>query len=156
MHSKLTAVCALVVLLLLAGCAPSKGPLMMVQMCLSNERDVGEFVDELKLISTGEKMEFVDNSRNAEQELKHLNYAGRDRSDGSRLIDIRVIRNDGMSIGATNLGLPGYQMVMGFSEGSDATESREFANRTLLRIKKRWSVRPVPAGTGAQPLADCS
>jgi hypothetical protein len=153
---KLAEVCTLaVVLSLSAGCAPGKRPFLMVQMCLSNEGGVDEFISELKSLSSEEKLQFVDNSRNAERELKGVGHAGLERTDASRLIDVRVMRSDGMGIGATNLGLPGYQMAMGFSAGSNATDAQELASRTLLRIKKRWSVESVPAGAGAKPMADC-
>jgi hypothetical protein len=80
----------------------------------------------------------------------------RERAGAGRSIDVRVMRSDGMAIGATNLGLPGYQVAMGFSAGSNATEAQEFANRTLLRIRQRWLVKSVPAGAGAKPMADCN
>lgn len=156
MARKRSKVCMLVtVALLLTGCAPGKHPFLMVQMCLSNQQGVEDFVEELKSVASAEKLEFVDNSSNAQQELKAVGYSGRERTDGSRVIDVRVMRNDGMAIGATNVGLPGFQMAMGFSEGSSAVEARNFANRTLARFRKHWSIESVPSGTGAKPMADC-
>ncbi len=155
MALKLSKVCTLAVALLLTGCAPGKHPFLMVQMCLSSEQGVEAFVDELRSVAAAEKMEFVDNSRNAEQELKGVGYAGRERTRGNRVIDVRVMRKDGMAIGATNVGLPGFQMAMGFSEGSSAVETQNFANRTLARFRKHWSMESVPSGAGAKPMADC-
>ena len=156
MSHNLSKICTFVIAsLLLGGCAPGKRPFLMVKMCLSNEQGVAEFIDELKATASAEKLEFVDNSGNAERELKEAGYAGRERTGGSRVIDVRVIRNDGMGIGAANVGLPGFQMAMGFSKGSNALEAQNFANRTLVRFRKHWLVESVPSGAGAKPMAGC-
>jgi hypothetical protein len=157
MYGKLTAICTLVaVSLLLTGCAPGKRPFLMVQMCLSNEQGVEEFIDELRSIAAADKLEFIDNSSNAERGLNETGYVGNERTGGSRVMDIRVVRRDGMGIGATNVGLPGYQVAMGFAEGgSTAVEAQDFAKRVLSRLKKRWSVELVPTGAGAGPMAAC-
>lgn len=141
--------------LLLVGCEPGRRPFLMVQMCLSNEQDVAALIDELKSIASAEQLEFVDNSRNTERELRAVGYSGHERTGGSRAINVGVLRKDGMGIGAGNLGLPGYQVAMGFSEGSNAVEAHDFANRVLARLKKHWPVEVVPVGTGAQPMAGC-
>jgi len=141
--------------LLLTGCAPGKRPFLMVQMCLSNQQGVEEFISELKSVASEEKLELIDNSRNAQQELKQLGSADGERPDGSRLIDIRLTRKDGMGLGAINVGLPGYQVAVGFAEGSSLPEAQQFANRTLVRFRTHWLVAPVPDGAGAQAMAGC-
>jgi hypothetical protein len=127
----------------------------MVQMCLSNQQGVEEFIDELKSIAAAEKLEFIDNSSNAERGLNETGYVGHERTGGSQVMDIRLVRRDGMGIGATNVGLPGYQVAMGFAEGSKAVEAQDFAKRVLPRFKKRWLVEIVPTGAGAGPMAAC-
>ncbi|MBS0422254.1 MAG: hypothetical protein JSR66_31405 [Proteobacteria bacterium] len=156
MYLKLAQACALVaVSLLLAGCAPGKRPFSMVQMCLSNQQGIEELIDELKSIAAAENLEFIDNSSNAERGLIDTGYVGHERTSGSRALDIRIIRRDGMGIGATNVGLPGYQVAVGFAEGSNAAEAQDFAKRVLSRFKKRWLVQIVPGGAGAGPMAGC-
>jgi hypothetical protein len=148
--------CALAVMsLLLIGCAPSKGPFLMVEMCLSNAEGVREFREELKSIASSEKMEFIDNSRNAQRGLETLGNAGNERKDDTSVVDLRVIRGDGTAISAANLGLPGYQMAVGFTEGSGVPPARAIAARTLSRLKMRWTVEPVPNGFGAAPMPGC-
>jgi hypothetical protein len=127
----------------------------MVQMCLSNAKGTDEFIAQLKSIAAAEKLKFVDNSSNAERELKEVGYAGHERTGGSRVIDVRVIRNDGMGIGASNVGLPGYQVAMGFSEGSDTSEAHRFADAIIKQLEQHWRVEKVPPGTGALPKPDC-
>jgi hypothetical protein len=127
----------------------------MVQMCVSNAQGVEEFVDELKSVASAEKLEFVDNSSYAQRELQELGDPNGRRPDGTHMIDVRLIRNDGLAIGATNIGLPGYQLAMGFSAGSNAAEARNFATRTLARFRQRWPIETVLDGTGALPVAGC-
>ena len=156
MSSSFSKLFALVIAsMLVTGCAPGKRPFMMVEMCLSNEQGVEEFIKELKSTASAETLDFVDNSSNAQRELKELGYNDGLRPGGGRVIDIRLTRRDGMGIGAANVGLPGYQVAMGFSEGSDAGEAKNFANRTLMRFKRHWLVEVVPNGTGAKPMAGC-
>jgi hypothetical protein len=88
-YKKLAKVCAIVaVSLFLAGCAPGKRPFLMVQMCLSNQQGVEELIDELKSIAAAEKLEFIDNSSNAERGLKETGYVGHERTGGVRVMDI--------------------------------------------------------------------
>lgn len=141
--------------LLLVGCAPEKHPFLMVKMCLSNEQGAAAFIDELKSIASAEKLDFVDNSNNTERELRAVGYAGHERTGRSRVINVGVLRKDGMGIGAGTLGLPGYQVAMGFSEGSNAVEAHDVANRVLTRLRQHWRIEVVPAGTGAKPMAGC-
>ena len=106
-------ICVLVtVSLVLTGCTPGKRPFLMVQMCLSNAKGIEEFVEELKSVAAAEKLEFVDNSGNAQGELDALSDPNAKRTGGSRMLDLRLTRNDGMGIGAGNVGLPGGAMPM--------------------------------------------
>jgi hypothetical protein len=70
-----------------------------------------------------------------------------------RLRFIQWRANSGM--GAGNVGLPGYQVAMGFAEGSNAVEARDFANRVLTRLRQHRGIEVVPAGAGAGPMAGC-
>ena len=106
-------ICVLVtVSLVLTGCTPGKRPFLMVQMCLSNAKGIEEFVEELKSVAAAEKLEFVDNSGNAQGELDALSDPNAKRTGGSRMLDLRLTRNDGMGLGAGNVGLPGGAMPM--------------------------------------------
>ena len=106
-------ICVLVtVSLVLTGCTPGKRPFLMVQMCLSNAKGIEEFVEELKAVAAAEKLEFVDNSGNAQGELDALSDPNAKRTGGSRMLDLRLTRNDGMGTGAGNVGLPGGAMPM--------------------------------------------
>lgn len=127
----------------------------MVQLCLANQQGLATMESELQSVAQSEKMVFLDNSRNTKESLNTIGYAGNERKDGSPVISLDVGRKDGMGLGVGNLGLPNYQVAVGFSEGSDAKEARQFANRVVERLKQHWRIVVVPAGTGAKPLASC-
>ena len=72
------------------------------------------------------------------------------------IILLRIERGNGAGLTATNLGLPGYQVGVGFTEGDDALWAHGFANRVLDRLKSKWHIEYVPAKEGAFPLRGCS
>src|SRR5262245_60318024 len=127
---------AVLACLFLFGCT-GKRPFLIVQLCLSNGAGVTEFIREMKSIAVLEKMEFLDNSANTKRNLEVLSYSGSERADGSPVINIGVLRSDGLGVGGGNLSLPGYQVALGFSVGSDDAEAREFANRVIKRLGQR-------------------
>jgi len=127
----------------------------MVQLCLNDQQGLSTMVGELQSLAQSEKMTFIDNGGNTKRSLDTIGYAGTERKDGSPVINLDVGRRDGMGVGVGNLGLPDYQVAVGFSEGSDAAESRHFADRVIERLKRHWHLIVVPAGTGAKPLASC-
>jgi hypothetical protein len=143
------------ILLMLLGCAPGKRPFLMVQMCLSDQGGVTTFVEEMRSIATSQRMEFLDNSADTARGLDAVGYTGRERNDGSPVINLGIQQKDGKGAFAGNQGLPGYQVAIGFSEGSKPDEAREFAALVVKRLEQRWPVQVVPDGKGAMPLEGC-
>lgn len=54
-----------------------------------------------------------------------------------------------------NLGLPTYQIALGFSADPNAAEAQQFADIVVNRLSTRWQVETVPVGTGALPMKTC-
>lgn len=150
-----TAAALIIAAVVLNGCTSGKHPFLMVEMCLSNAQGARVLTDELRSIASAEKLDFIDRSSETERELKTVGYTGKERTANSRVINIGVLRRDGMGLGAGNLGLPGYQVAIGFSEGSNSIEAHQFADRVLKRLGQHWRIDTVPAGTGAKPMVDC-
>jgi hypothetical protein len=90
-------------------------------------------------------------SADTARDLPKTGYAGRERSDGSPVINVGVLRKDGLFVGGGNLGLPGYQVQLGFTKGADDAESRSFAKEVISRLEKRWGVEVLPAGVRCDP-----
>jgi len=96
-------------------------------------------------------MTLVDGSSYTKKDLEMI---GALRQAGP-IIHIEVEREDTLGLTATNLGLPGYQIVIGFSEDPNPTEARAFAKRVVDLLKTQWQVETVPSGKGALPLKSC-
>lgn len=139
----------------LAGCEAGKDPFLMVQICLGNEQNLSAFRREMQAIAGAEEMRFREMSEAANRDLDLADPRGTPQDESSRVIDMSLRRPDMSGVGITNPRWPGYQVVLGFSEGTKPEEARSFAERTVARLSKKWRVQPVPPGEGAQPLKDC-
>jgi hypothetical protein len=149
-------ICALATLaLMLCGCWGVKPPILLVQTCVHDNAGAAQLLDELRVVASSSGMQFVDNSSAAKRDLEIVGYSGRERDDGSPVINVDVRRSDGMGVSAINVGLPGYQIALGFSEGSDQLEARRFADDVVKRLEQHWQVEKVPPGSGALPKPGC-
>jgi hypothetical protein len=97
-------------------------------------------------------MSFIDGNASAERDLKAM---GVKTDPSAPVINLGVERKDGMGLTAGNLGLPNYQVALGFSEGSDSAEAHRFADTVVRKVSEHWHVVVVPAGRGALPLVTC-
>lgn len=145
----------LFVLWLLTGCAPGKHSFQIVQACLNDEGGVQHFVAEMRSIAAAENMSFTDDSARVAQQLRDVGYQGKERTHGSKEISVSVQRSDGVGVSAGNLGLPGFEIALGFSEGSDAAFARAFADRVVARLGTQWQFSTVSPGAGAKPIGGC-
>lgn len=116
---------------------------------------MAQLIDELKAVAASTEMKFIDNSEATKRDLTTVGYVGRDRTDGSPVINVAVKRGDGLSVGAVNVGLPGYQVALGFTESSDRLETQRFVSAIIKRLEKHWEVEKLPTGTGALPQPGC-
>jgi len=124
-------------------------------MCVQNNAGVALLVEELKAVADSKNMKFTDNGEETKRGLEVIGHPDRQRADGSPLINVGVLREDGMGLGAGNLGLPGYQVALGFSEGSDKSQARHFADDVIKLLEQNWHVETVPPGSGAKASPDC-
>lgn len=124
----------------------------MVQLCLGDQRALSEFTNVMRSIAKSEHMDFVDGSAQAKHDLEATNAL---RQVGP-IIHMGLEREDGMGLVAGNIGLPGYQVALGFSSGSSQSSAHTFAAKVVSELKKRWHVESVPVGRGALPLNGCA
>ena len=142
--------------LMLSGCTDGKeGPFLTAQLCVQDKAGIVQLIDELKAVAISRGMRFVDNSADTERDLGTVGYAGRERADGSPTINVAVERGDGMGVGAVNVGLPGYQVALGFTEGSDGLETQRFADEVIAKLEKQWQLERLPTGSAALPKPGC-
>jgi hypothetical protein len=138
-----------------SGCTPAKKAFLVVQLCVYDKAGATQLVGDLQDLAHSMNMEFFDSSAVTARDLPKTGYHGRERADGSPVINVGVLRKDGLFVGGGNLGLPGYQVQLGFTKGSDDAESRRFAEEVISRLEKQWRVDVLPAGAMATPRADC-
>lgn len=140
----------------LLACADGKeGPFLTAQLCVRNEDGLMQLVAELKAVAAAKGMMFVDNSADTQRDLEVVGYADRYRTDGDPVFNVAVKRRDGPGVGATNLGLPSYQIALGFTEGINRVEAEKFTNEVISTLEKYWFVEKLPAGVGATPNSTC-
>lgn len=144
-------VCAVAVAI--SGCEQRTTP-RSVQLCLTEQNDANVLKRVLAEIGAKEGIEFFDWSAETDQQLRRSDQ--RFNLEASfPIINVAVRRKDGMGIGGGNAGLPANQVVLGFTNGQDLTEAQAFANRTMARLGRTWSIVKVPKGKGAFPLPHC-
>jgi hypothetical protein len=149
-------VCALTGLsLMLWGCVDSgrEGPFLTAQLCVRDEAGMAQLIDELRAVATARDMRFFDYSADTERSLANVGHPARD--DGSPVVYVGVDGGDGLGVRATNVGLPGYQVALGFTEGRDRLETQSFTDEVIERLERHWQVERLPAGTGALPQPGC-
>lgn len=142
----------LLIIVALYGCEQGRRPFLVVQICLGDQEGVNKFKELLQSIARMEGMAYIDGSAQTKSELEAIRGSDVDYP----VINIAVERKDGMGLTAGDLTEPGYQVAVGFSEGSNPAEAHEFADRVVAKFNERWRVEVVPPGQGAHPLPDCS
>ena len=66
-----------------------------------------------------------------------------------------VRRDDLAGFTASNLGMLGFEVYLGFSEGDDPEFAHAFAERVLQRLARHWQFDDVPSGMGAKSKGGC-
>jgi len=101
------------------------------------------------------RMEFTDRSGQTQEELRALKASEKYTPINDRAVNISAVRGSEFSFGASNLGLPTQQVVIGFN-GDSHEKATAFANATVERLSTRWHIHEVHQGQGAFPLATCN
>jgi hypothetical protein len=137
----------------LGSCAEGKRAFLTVQLCVRDRDGVSQLTDELRAVAVSNGMKFIDGSKAAERELATTGYA--ERSDGSPVVNVGVVRGDGLAALAGNVGLPDYHIAVGFLEGSDSSEALRFADSVIKRLETHWQIDKLPADSGTLPRPGC-
>jgi hypothetical protein len=137
------------------SCAGPQEAFQLVQLCVADERGVLELKRIMRAVAQSENLQFIDNSA---QQGKSLKAMGADKAlgrDASRGIDVHIEGENGLGVTAGNLGLPEYQVALGFTEGTNPSMARALSNELINALSKRWRVEVVPLGKGAMPMKAC-
>jgi hypothetical protein len=142
-------------LALLPGCTPGKPSLFTVQLCLKDDQGVSEFMSMMRSIAISEQMTFVDGGAQTQKELNAIGAKMEKLDTPGSVINIGLERGAHNLVMGGNLGLPAYQVVLGFAADPNPSEAHRFADAVVKRLGSRWEVETVPAGTGALPMKTC-
>lgn len=141
--------------ILLQACSPAKESFRSVQMCVVDSRGVAELKALMRATAASEHLQFIDNGAEQGSELRAMGADKLLKRDASLAIDLHIEGNDGMGVTAGNLGLPPYQVALGFTEGSDVAKAHRLSARLIQALSQRWQVETIPAGKGAMPMKSC-
>lgn len=141
--------------LLLQGCARKQESFLTIQMCLVDRQGVTLFLDTMRAIAKAENLTFIDGSAKTGTALKTMGADKHLKQDPARTIHVGIEGGAGMGVTAGNLGLPVYQVALGFTEGSDAVKAHRLADRVMQALSQHWHIETVPAEKGALPMESC-
>jgi hypothetical protein len=142
----------------LAGCHQSQRPFVIGVVCLRDAQGFSDFTSELRAIAASEGTTLGDRSAETQEELETIGH----RIEGERIkpvANMSIELKDGAGLGVSSLGIPGYQVAFGISDGwRNAEAAHKFADEFVARLKSRWRVELVanPAESGAKPMKNCN
>jgi hypothetical protein len=139
----------------LCACSPGKRPLLIIQMCVNDDQGVADFMRIMRSIAVSEQMTFVDGGERTQQELKTVGAKDQKLDTPGSVIDFGLERGGDSILMGGNLGLPEYQIAIGFSGADPPKEVLRLADVVEKRLSARWQVLKVPNGTGALPMPTC-
>ena len=152
----ISAIVVLTVAMLTASCrATGEREFRLVQVCVGNDNGIAELKTLLRSVAASERMTFVDGSARTTQDLSAIARRRGHPVSATPVLNIGVERPDSMGLTAGNLGLPQYQIALGFSKGGDPRAAQEFSDRVVAALGQHWRVEAVPAGRGALPISSC-
>jgi len=77
------------------------------------------------------------------------------KRDVASAIDFHIEGANGLGVTAGNLGLPPYQVGMGFTEGTDPPRAHRLAHELIRALSPRWDVQKLAPGTRVLPMKTC-
>jgi hypothetical protein len=139
----------------LQGCMRAQESFLSIQMCVVDQPGVAQLKSMMRAIAKSENLEFIDNSAQQGSDLKTMGADKLLKRDAALAIDVHIEGEGGMGVSAGNLGLPPYQVALGFTEGSDSVKAHRLSDRLVKGLSQRWHVEKVPQGKGALPMKAC-
>jgi hypothetical protein len=139
----------------LSNCSGAKESFLTVEMCVVNDAGINQLRKILEITARKEHLQFVDNTADAQHDMTVTSQTNRDLVEAHRLFHVAVQRSDGMGVTATNLGLPKYQVVLGFTDGADHGTAKAFADRMVMVLASQWKITTIPPRKGATPMRNC-
>lgn len=143
--------------ILIAACGAAQSNNRIVQFCLHDTAGIDHLRSVMRSFADAQSMTFIDNSAQTQADLQLIGVNSPPLPEGEPLINMGINGPGGLGVTAGNLGLPGYQVALGFTEGTDATMGKAFADALVRELDQRWELVevPNPDERGAFPLPNC-
>jgi hypothetical protein len=122
---------------------------------LRNEDDVSRFVALMRGIASQTGLHFVDTSAGAQEGLARVAPAQARIEARRKAVNIGTVDRAGFGFSAGNLGMPGYQVAVGFTDEGRSQDAHKFALATVTALRKHWRVETQSGGSGAQGMKSC-
>ena len=100
-------------------------------------------------------MLFIDGSAKTAQNLRLMGADKALKIDSGKSINVAIVSDDTVVVMGGNLGLPAYQVALGFGAGSDPARAHSLSRRLIKAFSQRWQVEAIPVGQGVQPMKTC-
>lgn len=126
-----------------------------MQICLPNAREASLLETMMKATAANEGMTFIDNTERARRGLAVTAQSRAQADEAKWVISLIVRGSDGLSATATNLGLAPSEIAIGFTSGRNSDAAQAFAKRLIGKLRRQWTVVPVPDARAAEKGA-CS
>jgi hypothetical protein len=140
---------------ILQGCTKMQESFMTAQACLVDQMGVLQFKSIMRSIAKLEDLNYIDNSAQHGSDLKQIGADKLLKRDAALAIDVHIEGEGGIGVTAGNLGLPPYQIALGFTEGSDAARAHRLSDRLVQALSQQWHVEILPQGRGVLPMKMC-
>lgn len=140
----------------LSGCVSGKRPISMAELCVGNEAGLSQFKALFEGLAKENNMKYIDNSKETAIELSAVKAFPSEQNAENHVINLGVVRRDGLGVMAGNVGLSRYQIAIGFSEGDGINGTNKFTADVVHRLRWHWRVDIIPLGTGALPMRGCN
>jgi hypothetical protein len=109
----------------------------------------------MRQVAKSNGMEFADTSSRSQEGLSKIDRTQARIEARRRAVNIGTLGGRSFGFGAGNLGLPGYQVAIGFTAGADPKAAHMFAAETVNLLRKTWQVETQSGETGAHGIAHC-
>ncbi len=116
---------------------------------------MSQFLGVMREVAKAESLKFADGSAKTGVELKTIGADNYLKRNPALTINVGIEGDGGMGVTADNLGLPPYQVALGFTAGSDAIKAHQLSDRLVKALSQQWRVETVPQGQGVSPMSSC-
>lgn len=141
--------------ILFSSCSKRDETYLTVQMCVHDQEGVKNFKDIMRAAADAENLQFVDGSLETGENLKVMGADKALKRDPALAINVGIKNAGGTFVMGGNLGLPPYQVALGFGAGSDPAKAHQLSDRLVRLLSDKWDVETVPQGKGVFPMNDC-